>query len=412
MYLTKKFSKELKIIRKEPILLVTLPIALFFLIILYPFKKIILIRFGFLHSDRIGHFAMNTELSILEDIKNKNNSFLDLYYFGGKTCNTFLAKKWAEKFYVLPSIFIRPFSLISRKLSFFKHNVAGSTLSSDNDVLNLIDKYSQQLSLSEEENQKGYDILKKVGVPKSAKIICLIVRDEGYLNKIYGLKQKYHDFRNMNINDFELGIKELIKSGFYVFRMGNYTYSKLNIKHKRYLDYSKSKIRSDFMDIFLGSKCFFCVSTNTGFDAIPWIFRRPILYIGSLPIGIFSTNTKKIMVTSKIHYSLPKKRNYKLKEIFSNNIAYSLEGEEFKYNKVKLKKPTKIEIKNTMIDMMDYVKNNFTLKKKYKKKNKLFWQKYLNFYKQYPPKKPIHGKIRCVISPSFLKKHQEWLLND
>ena len=95
-------NKKIKKIIIEPLLLLALPLSLIPLLLICLLRPLFKIKIGLLHSDRIGHFAMNTELSILEDIKNKNNSFLDLYYFGGKICNTFLAKKWTEKLYVLP----------------------------------------------------------------------------------------------------------------------------------------------------------------------------------------------------------------------------------------------------------------------------------------------------------------------
>ena len=158
-----KLSKEFNIIRKDPKLVLTLPIALFILLLLLPFKKLFYFRFGFLHSDRIGHFAMNTELSILEDKKLKKKSVHDFYYFGGKICNNFLGKKWSEILNIYPKIFIRPFCLICRSLKFLNHNIAGSTISSDNDIMNLFEKYPSQIKL----NKKEIAILKLMFYEKS-----------------------------------------------------------------------------------------------------------------------------------------------------------------------------------------------------------------------------------------------------
>ena len=66
-----KYSKELNILLNEPVLFITIPIASFILIFLFLLKRIILFRFGFLHSDRIGHFALNTELWLCEKKKYK-----------------------------------------------------------------------------------------------------------------------------------------------------------------------------------------------------------------------------------------------------------------------------------------------------------------------------------------------------
>ena len=59
-------NKQIKILLDEPDLFFTLLIAPLFvllLIIISPIKKI---RVGHIHCDRIGHFAMNTELCFLE----------------------------------------------------------------------------------------------------------------------------------------------------------------------------------------------------------------------------------------------------------------------------------------------------------------------------------------------------------
>jgi hypothetical protein len=62
-------KKIINILRNELDLILTLPLSLpflFFLVILYPFIKI---KVGFLRSDRIGHFTLNTELYLLEKKK-------------------------------------------------------------------------------------------------------------------------------------------------------------------------------------------------------------------------------------------------------------------------------------------------------------------------------------------------------
>jgi len=64
-------KKIINILRNELDLILTLPLSLpflFFLVILYPFIKI---KVGFLRSDRIGHFTLNTELYLLEKKKKK-----------------------------------------------------------------------------------------------------------------------------------------------------------------------------------------------------------------------------------------------------------------------------------------------------------------------------------------------------
>ena len=65
---------------------------------------------------------------------------------------------------------------------------------------------------------------------------------------------------------------------------GKNTEKKFISKNKMVIDYSNSKFRSDFMDIYLGAHCEFCITTATGIDTIPLIFKKPIAAI-VVPLG-------------------------------------------------------------------------------------------------------------------------------
>ena len=111
-------------------------------------------------------------------------------------------------------------------------------------------------------------------------------KDSAYQFKKISAEQdySYHDYRNYNIDDFILASEELAKKGYFVFRMGVVVNKPLVANNKKIIDYTNSNLRSDFMDIYLGAKCSFCVSTGLGFDDIPHIFNRPVALL-SVPVG-------------------------------------------------------------------------------------------------------------------------------
>ena len=89
-----------------------------------------------------------------------------------------------------------------------------------------------------------------MGIPKDAKIVCLIVRDQEYLKKKFPDRNyDYLNFRNCNIQNFKEAIKIATDNGYYVFRMGEVVESKLKINDSKFIDYS-SHYRTDFLDIF------------------------------------------------------------------------------------------------------------------------------------------------------------------
>ena len=128
----------------------------------------------------------------------------------------------------------------------------------------------------------------------SARFVCFIVRDSSYLDSLplyRHLDLSYHSYRDCNIQNYVLAAEELAERGYYVIRMGAKVKEAFNVKHPNIIDYAFNGMRSDFMDIYLGAKCTFCVTVGTGFDSIPFIFRRPIVDTNFVPLGFFSTKT-------------------------------------------------------------------------------------------------------------------------
>ena len=91
----------------------------------------------------------------------------------------------------------------------------------------------------------------------------LYVRDGAYQLQKFKARERdwsYHDFRHTDINNFLLAAEELTKKGYYVFRMGVVVEKKFQTKNPKIIDYANSTLRSDFMDVYLGAKCSFCIS--------------------------------------------------------------------------------------------------------------------------------------------------------
>ena len=125
----------------------------------------------------------------------------------------------------------------------------------------------------------------------------MTIRDDKYVEKNWKNKKTmdYHKHRNMEIDDFIPMCKYLNKKGFFVVRMGSDVKKKMSYTNPKFIDYSVSDFKSDFLDIYILANCYFNVSSVMGLDAIPFIFRKPILYLSSIPIGHFSTSSKRFL---------------------------------------------------------------------------------------------------------------------
>ena len=157
------------------------------------------------------------------------------------------------------------------------------------DRIGLLKQTNCHFSFTADEQQVGLEFIQGLGIGPFEKFVCLIVRDSAYKQQRNLILREnrdwsYHDFRNSDIEDYSEAIQELVESGFWVFRMGKHVEKPLAFEHPRVLDYADSAQQTDFLDIWLMANCSFCVSTSTGLDEVTRAFRRPAVYVNSLPI--------------------------------------------------------------------------------------------------------------------------------
>lgn len=405
-------SKQLRIIKSEPDLIFTLPIALIPILFIILIRKFILFRVGFLHNDRLGHFAGNTEQFICQKkmLDGKSNrKTIDLFYFPRKhSCNDTLAYMWKRKLVLLPRFMLRPICLIFRSFKFLEAFRCGQTANQDRDVFNLLDKYPANLSFTEDEEKMGRQGLLSMGLHENDRFICLNIRDGAYLTNLYSNSTSYHDYRDCNIENFLLAAEELTLRGYYVIRMGAKVERAISSVNPKIIDYACNGMRSDFMDIYLGAKCHFCISTGSGFDNIPIIFRRPVLFTNLIPIGRFSTFVKNCLLIPKHHFSLSLQRNLTLTEIFAHDIGFSLNGDGFSTKGISLVENTPKEINDAVVEMLDLLDGTRNLSLEDEEIQDSFW-------KLFPINatdiggNPLHGEIRSRIGRSFLLNNPEWI---
>ena len=200
--------------------------------------------------------------------------------------------------------------------------------------------------------------------------------------------------------------------------MGKLTQKKMVTKNKMIIDYSKSPIRNDFLDIYLGANCEFCLTTDVGFDYIPFIFRRPLASITD-PISLIKFSSKKFLNIYSDYFSTKDNRKLSLSEIFEYNLAY-FSGSQYLYeNNIKLIHPDKYQIRDLVLDMIDYIKNDFKLSEMdeklqtkffeiYKKKlnSDYFKETFLKELKNETDISKLHKEFYGRISPSFITKNK------
>ena len=408
-----ELPKQLRILKNEPLLFITIPLAFPILLIIILISPVIHIKIGFLFCDRIGHFALNTELYLLEKkyLKKGFKAFLqiDLFYLPRKkSCNKTLENLWREKLNILPNFILRPFCLLIRSSFILSKGFrCGDTLNGERDICELLDRYPPTINLGKKFLDKGKKELFTHGIPNNAKVVCLISRDNSYLKQMYKVDVKKHDYRNNNINDFLPAAEQLTNYGYYVFRMGSTVNEKLNSNNKMIIDYANNGMRSDFLDIYLGATCKFCITTSLGFDNIPMIFRKPNLYINHAPLFWLRLERSDNIEVPAMYYSRKKDRNLNISEIFEYGISDLLDSEDFKQKQIDIIKQSPEQIKQAAIEM------HLRLNKEWVStvEDKMLQEKFKSIYpnKRILKNKRYHGNINSNIGSFFLRTNQWWL---
>jgi putative glycosyltransferase (TIGR04372 family) len=340
----------------------------------------------------------------------QNKNYVDIFFLGYKpVCNEQLLKMWKRKIIILPKVLIEPLFIANKLLPKKVRNEVPENIQGDRDINNLIDKHSPHCFFTDEEEKYGLKMLNEMGLKNNEKFVCLIVRDNAYLDKTFKNGDwGYHNYRDCKIDNYKLVSEYLANQGYFVFRMGSIVKEKFVTNNTRIIDYATNGFRNDFLDIYLGAKCHFCISSSLGWDAIPEIFKRPIVYTNIMPLGYLRLSSYKAINLSKHFVRKDNNIELSLNQIFTENLALILSSDEYERNNILLIENNPQEILDAVLDMIELITNNFILNEKQTllrdKFLKIFPDKVLDNYQ----KQPLHGTINGNYSFTFLKNYPQW----
>jgi len=381
------------------------PVGFLLVIFIRLIRPWLLVRINILTSERIGHFAANTELYLCErdaGINVPDCRYVDLWYHNWPICNEQLARMWGRVLHVGPRCLLGAVDRVNASIPGGEAHGMGNNTRSDVDVLNLLDRFPPHLSFLPEEEKRGVAGLRLLGVPEGVRFVCLIVRDSSYLNEVIPWREwTHHDYRDCNIQNYTLAAQELVERGYFVIRMGVVVKEAMNIDHPMIIDYASNGMRSDFMDIYLGAKCAFCISNSTGFDAVPYIFRRPLLFVDVAPLGPIRTENEKFINTCKKYWLRNEERFMTFQEIFNSGAAYLTVSSNFDNLGIDLIESTPEEIAAVVLEMEERLQGTYEAMEEDEKLQRCFWELF--------PRHEMHGEIRSRMGADYLRRNKALL---
>ena len=408
--LARKIKRFLIIALKSPSYFIVIP----FIVGLRIIRPWLLVRFGALMSSRLGHFAGDTEIYLCErdsGINRPEQRHLDLFYFGASPiCNQQLAKMWKRRLHVWPAWILEPAARINQLLPGGAVHEAFNTTFHNRDLHNLLDEYSSHLDFTAEEEAKGQANLQLMGIPFGAPFVCLMARDSAYLDSHFeGSDFRYHDFRDVDVQNYLLAAEELASRGYYVLRMGSKVNEPIIGRHHMVIDYATNGMRSDFMDIYLGGNCTFCISCGTGFDAVPILFRKPVAFVNHVPIGCLETFQKHTLAITKHHISAIDGQELSLREILNSGTGFASFSSDYESKNIQLNENTPEEIRDLVIEMDERLNGTWQSHEDDGSLQHKFWEIFPKDVINSDIGMPNHGRIKSRFGASFLRNNGWWL---
>ena len=388
------------------------PFALSFILTLLLINKFRTVRIHEVINSRFGHFVTNTELSRLSSLKKNRDSSkksLDLYCFLHRTStNHFLEILWRRKLICLTGDWGSIFYLFATRT--VPELVCESVFHNQNGQLY---RYPIALEFSPAELSEGKKFLRNLGIQDKDKFVCINVRDSSFLQKSQPLgwsKSKdwsYHDYRDTRIANYVVASEKLAELGYTVFRMGAIVSEPLLSEHPRVFDYSTNGMRTEFLDVFLGAHCEFCISTGSGWDEIPGYFRRPRMYVNIIPPLAYQILDRELILYPKILLNSKNDNQLTLKEIIKSEAHQLSRTFEYAERGISIRDMSSEELVEAVTEMAARVDGTFVespAQKQMQAKLKLI----LSTHPKLQPT-PDYYPIRSEFATCFLSNYPNFL---
>ncbi len=363
-------------------------------------RPILFIRVGSLISNRIGHFAVNTELYLCDkDIHNEEKTY-DIFYHRKPICNRQLKKMWERVLIISPlAFFIEKANKIIPGGEEYLINLPTDTFRHQ-----IFSQIPQHIDFTQEEETEGWKGLSKMGIKKTDKIACFFSRDSAYLQKrMPDMDWSYHDYRDSSIFNYLEAAEKLTMLGYFALRMGALVAEKLNVDNPKIIDYA-STYRSDFLDIFISAKCEFFIGNSAGLCNLQKIFRRPIAFTDHTTLNLdnfLSLGEGSFFIPKKL-WLIKDKRFMTFREIVRYGISEFGTKEEYDKFGIEIMDNSPKEIKDLAVEMDSKLKGTWEASIEDEELQSQFKQIFC-------PKEKI-AQFNLRLGKEFLRENRELLL--
>ena len=366
-------------------------------------RPLVLVRFGRLLSARFGHFAINTELYLCaRDAGMTPPRAVDVFYHwasmplagGGIISNEVLRRKWEA---ALPVFRFAAFvDRVNRWIPGADAHVVRTTA---RDVHGLLDRTAAHLRFTAEETRAGAAAVRSMGIPDGAGFVCFHARDGAYETRIYPDKATRYGYRNSPIESYVDAARALAGRGLYAIRMGAAVDRPLATDDPGIVDYA-TRYRTAFLDLYLPAHCRFFLASGTGINAIPMIFRRPVVLVNFIPLEFAPTWSAHDLFLPKLLWRRAERRFLTFREILGSELGRSL-LEPYEERGIDVIDNTAEDITAVSIEMDERLRGTWRGEPGDEALQRRFWDLWRP--------SDLNGVFRSRIGAAFLRRHASLL---
>ncbi len=371
-----------------------LPIILLLLIIRI-FKNF---KINKIVSHTIGEMTTPIEIFICEK-KAGFNKIPVIWFMEKVIANEFIKKKWSQSLFVLPRYILDPIYFFSDNFKIFNFFLVDYSKEPEDvrrtlyegrlkrlDNKGVLLKYGPSIVFNSSEKNDGEAYLKKIGL-ENKKFFVFASRSAHFK------KEKFETARNSNIYNKISGLKFMTSKGYKAIRLGKNETKKISFDDPNIIDYATSTYRSDFLDVYLVSKSEFMISSNTGANELPVLFRKPRLIVDYYDIPALEFHPLKLMIMPKKFQSLKTGNLVSFEEAFEKKLNYIHINSKVNDLGYEIIDNSELEIKQATENFYNLMNNNLDLND-ILQKQQIYWkniEKYFGF----------KNKNKTIICPDF-----------
>ncbi len=291
---------------------------------LLPFCAILRIKVVNIVTSRIGHLCVDADCYIKEEILGKHPKYRAVILSQprrGTVANEHMLSYWERYFAVIRSPvlcrLLKP--LLKNPLTCFDVSRYAFAVNESADFPWIQDAYHKSggrplLSLSAEDQQRGWDALQRLGMPRAAWFVSIHCREDGYRP---GGEQTY---RNATIDSYFSAMETIVERGGWVIRLGDQSMEVISPR-KNVIDYAHTDAKSDWMDIFLCASCKLLLGSASGLAAVSGVFGVPSAIAHQTPMSVVLPFLPDDIGIPKLVYSQTENRYLKFAEILRSPIG-------------------------------------------------------------------------------------------